>query len=840
MRVMKENEAKKYFKGDDLAASTWENKYKAKGESTPIDTQHRLAKEFARIEEKYGKKLINSNKLNDLSTYGKYRVPLDKDKIFNLFKDFKYVIPGGSVMASLGTDALASLSNCFVIDSPKDSLSNIMKNCNEQAQLMKRRGGVGFDLSTLRPAGAMVHNSAKTSSGSSSFMDLFSQVTNTIGQSGRRGALMLSISVDHPDVEEFVKIKQDLSKVTGANISVKISDKFMEAVENNCDFILRYPVDSYGFVDENLENLPYNTLIELKKGTTKYIKKVKAKDLWNTIIKCAWNTAEPGILFIDRIHEYSPDGVYKHYRAVSTNPCGEIPLESNDSCRLIHMNLTSFVLNPFSKNARFDFDHFYKVSYETMRLADDLVDLEIKAVDKIINKAKKDNDKAEMQLWEKIQENAKNGRRTGIGFTGLADMIAMMGYKYDSEESLDLIDRVMSMMMEGELDSTIDMAITRGAFNDIDIDKEKDANDWYDFIEKKYSFIYNRMIKYGRRNISFSTVAPTGTVSMMTGTSSGIEPLFLPFYQRRRKCMTDKDRVDFVDKLGVKFSNFIVVHPTMKKWAQQYKNISKDVIENYTMEDWISLYEESPWYGSTANDIDWENRVKLQGIIQKYITHSISSTINLPTEVTPEEISNIYMESWKNNLKGITVYRDKCREGILNKIEEPKKEVNNAKKRPKTLPADYFETKSQGIQYAVVVGLLDNRPYEIFISNNINSHIKPHKGTIIKVKKGQYKYESEFITIDNLQLSTNNIEEKACTLYSSMLLRHGAPIDFIIKTAKKVNENIGSFSSAMCRVLSKYVPKKELNGEVCPKCGGRLIREAGCVKCMDCDYSVCL
>ena len=855
-----------YFKGDELASSTWKNKYAAKGEKTPDDMHHRIAVEFAKIEAGYileQRKCFAKDKESLLSPFGKKMQYSDvktlpdnkvqeylEGRIYNLFKDFKYVIPGGSVMASLGTDMLASLSNCFVIGSPGDSLSSVMENCNEQAQLMKRRGGVGFDLSTLRPAGALVHNSAKTSTGSSSFMDLFSMVTNTVGQAGRRGALMLSISIDHPDVEDFIRKKQDLTRVTGANISVKITDSFMNAVNKDDDYYLRFPIDF------DLKKMPADSFngdyYELKSWTYKeegkekhgYIKKVKAKNLWNLIMRCAWNTAEPGILFIDRIHDYSPDGVYEQFKAVSTNPCGEIPLEPYDSCRLIHMNLTSFVINPFSKDAKFDFDHFYEVSYETMRLADDLVDLEIKAVDKIMAKAKHDEDYSELKLWKKIQENATAARRTGVGFTGLADMFAMMNFSYDAEESLSLIDKVMKTMMEGELDSTVDMAVTRGAFEKIDNVVEDKGNDWYKFVKSEMPNIYSRMKKLGRRNISFSTVAPTGTVSMMTGTSSGIEPLFMPFYQRRRKCMTENDRVDFVDKTGVKFSNFVVVHSSMKRWAEQkYKNISNDIIDKWSISEWEKAYKKSPWFGSTAAEINWGKRVKLQGIIQKYITHSISSTVNLPTEVTAEEISDIYMEAWKHDLKGITVYRDKCRDGILNEIKQQEHQQNSTvKKRPKTLEADYFEIKSQGIQYIVLVGILDNKPYEVFTfaPGNVNLHLKPHKGVITKVKKGQYSYESEFITISDLQLSTKTIEEKACTLYSSMLLRHGAPIDFIIKTAKKVNENIGSFSSAMCRVLSKYVPKKELNGEVCPKCGGRLIREAGCVKCMDCDYSVCL
>lgn len=528
-----------------------------------------------------------------------------------------------------------------------------------------------------------------------------------------------------------------------------------------------------------------------------------------------------------------------------------------DSCRLMHLNLTSFVNNPYTSKASINFDLLYEVSYKAMRLSDDLVDLEIESIDKIIAKIIDGGDQKELKLWEQIKTSAISGRRTGLGFTGLADVFAMMGYKYGDTESLTLLKFIMHNMMLGQLDSTIDMAVIRGAFDGYDYQKEypidADGQDfthgnkfyeklWYDFPEQT-----ERMRQYGRRNVSWSTVAPTGTVSLMTQTSSGIEPVFLPYYQRRRKCSSPNDRVDYVDNVGEKYTEFFVLHPKFKEWIQlnsvtllaldgevDFESLDKNLLQ--------LLFEKSPWYNSTSSEINWKDRIKVQAVVQNYITHAISSTLNLNSNITEKEVSDIYLEAWKRGLKGITIYRDGSRSGILNSVKEKSTEPERqAKKRPKVLEADYYQVKSKGQQYIVLIGLLNNKPYEVFTFKPLNNvDIKPHKGTITKIKKGQYSYDSNFIRIDNLELSTDNIEEKACSLYTSMLLRHNADIKFIIKTAKKVNENITSFSSAMCRVLSKYVELEELKGEVCPECGGKLIREAGCVKCLDCDYSKCL
>lgn len=848
-----------YFKGDELAASTWRNKYAAEGEQTPDDTHRRLAKEFARVESNYNWKSNINRAFSNLSNYGYVRPQLDEEAIYQLFKDFKYIIPGGSVMSGCGTGALVSLSNCFVIGSPKDSYAEIMKTRSQQAQLMKRRGGVGYDLSQLRPRGAKVNNAARSSTGAASFMDVCSDITNEVAQNGRRGALMLSMSINHPDIEEFITKKQDLTKVTGANISVKVTDEFMQAVENDKDYILRFPVDESVPQGLMIKEMPYNELWFFSDDDhpNSFFKKVRARELWDTLMHCAWNTAEPGIMFEGAMHNYSPDGVYPDFKMVGTNPCGEIPMGPFDSCRLIHINLSSYIVDPFTDKAHIDEELLYMHSYEAMRLADDLVDLEIEAVDRIINIVKNDTDDTEFKLWSKIKETAIQGRRAGLGFTGLADAIAMLGLKYDSDEGISQVEQLMKVMFKGQLDSNIDMAIERGKFPACNISKELNPyyevfsdregvyshpeNEWYDALCYNFPRESERMEKYGRRNISWSTVAPTGTVSIMAGTSSGIEPIFLPFYQRKRKCMSESDRVDYVDKVGEKYTLFTVVHPNLKRWAIETMNYSESEVNEWSLGVWKEVWKESPYYGSTAPEIDWRQRVKLQGVVQKYITHSISSTVNLDRETTEEEIADIYIEAWKQGLKGITIYRDGCREGVLTQVEEPKTiEGRQAPKRPKELEADAYLIKAKGEQFIILVGMLKGKPYEVFAFRPRNPiSFKPHKGVITKVSKMHYSFTSDVFHIDNLELANENVEENAATLYSSMLLRHGVDIKYIVKTAKKVNDNITSFSSAMCRVLSKYIPNEEIKGEVCPDCGGTLIRENGCVHCSSCGWSRC-
>lgn len=543
-----------------------------------------------------------------------------------------------------------------------------------------------------------------------------------------------------------------------------------------------------------------------------------------------------------------------------------------DSCRLIHLNLTSIVKNPFTEKAFIDKEFLYKLSYEAMRLADDLVDLEVEAINRILTKIAPDWEfvynkfsvdsnsfllkvfldkySDEFNLWWKIKETTLQGRRAGLGFTGLADLIAMCNINYNSSEAIQLVDSIMVTLFKGQLDSQIDMAIERGTFPawDKNLEMHKNSenilcgfNSWYDSLSEEFPEEFEKMFNTGRRNLSWSTIAPTGTVSILAGTSSGIEPIFLPFYERKRRCNTASDRVDFIDNLGEKFTKFIVVHHKLKEWAL-YKYPKEDN-SNWTLEKWEDIFKNSPYYKATAPDISWKNRVVIQSAIQKYITHSISSTINLPNEITEETVNNIYLNAFYIGNKGQTVYRDGCREGILQAVSASKPlELTHreAPKRPKELEADYYQVKVKGEQFIVLVGLYDNKPYEIFAFRPLNPvNIENHKGVIKKVSKMHYSFDSTFISISDIQLANTNIEENAATLYSSMLLRHGVPIEYIVKTAKKVNVNITSFSSAMCRILGKYINKQEVKNEPCPNCGGRLVRESGCVKCLDCEYSRC-
>ena len=855
----------KYFNGDEFAASTWENKYAKRDkdcnmiEQTPDDMHRRLAKEFARIESNYPK---NEKAVNNMccSSYYNTRKPLDEERIFNLFKDFKYVIPAGSVMAGLGSDKPVSLSNCFVLPSPEDSYGSIMMTRLNQAELMKRRGGVGYDLSNLRPRGASVNNAAITSTGAASFMDVCSDVTNEVAQQGRRGALMLTINVNHPDVVEFIEKKQDLTKVTGANVSVQVTDEFMRAVKNDDDFLLRWPVHAYinEYLTEKLHKreifgFEYNKLHKMIYGDSQfdsharlgYCKRVRAKEIWDKIIHCAWNTAEPGIIFKDRMDKFSPDGVYTKYQGVSTNPCSEIYMSGNESCRLMAINMLSFVDNPFTKDAKLNTETVYDVTYEAMRLSDDLVDLENEAVRRILDTVK--NDKYSVEVWKQILEKGENGRRVGLEFTALSDMVAALGKKFCTAEGNKVVDDVCRLMMSAVLDCQVDMALERGTFPDYWSQTEKfNPNEWYKEIETEYPSRFEHLMRCGRRNISFTTAGPTGSLSILARTSSGIEPLFMPYYVRRRKCMTENDRVDYTDKMGINFTEFVVVHPQLKKWASLNIDGFEDN-DGLTENEWREIYEKSPWFGACAQDIDWSKRVELQGIVQKrLITHSISSTVNLPNDVSKEEVSNIYTYAWENGLKGITVYRDGSREGIMLKKEKKKEDDKfesyvSAPKRPKTLDADFYVTKVKGEMFYVMVGLYKEKPYEIFVyrtNEDDPKNIKSHKGTITKIKKGVYCYESEDLKIDNISMRLTT-EELATVLYSSMLMRTGANLKYIIKTAQKVDDNISSFTAAMTRILKKYLKDEFVEGEVCPECGGRLIRENGCIRCIDCGWSRC-
>lgn len=638
-----------YFNGDELATSTWVNKYALKSskgeflELTPNDMHLRMAREFARKERDYAVSK-NANDTVPLSEYGQKRSLLDEGKIFNYFKNFKYIIPQGSVMASLGNKYIyASLSNCIVLPEIYDSYGGIFYTDQQMGQLFKRRCGVGVDISSLRPSGARVANAAGTSSGAVSFMERFSNTTREVAQEGRRGALMITMDVAHPDIEQFVAVKQDLTKITGANVSVRLSDEFMKAVEADSDFTLRFPVDAERPVIS---------------------RKIKARDLWNIIIACAHNTAEPGLIFWDRQHHYSTSSVYPDFKNTSTNPCSEIAMQGGDSCRLIAINLFSFVDKPFTANATFDYEKLYEVTYESQRLMDDLVDLELEHVERIIEKIKSDPEPefiktVELETWKLFYESGKRGRRTGLGFTALADTIAALNIKFDTDEALLAIEHIMKTKCKAEFNSSIDMAIERGKFADFNSETEN-TSEFVQMLSKELPDVYERMMLAGRRNISISTVAPTGSISILSQTSSGIEPVFQLEYSRRKKINTgDKNaRVDFVDVSGDKWQEFSVYHPKLKMWLEL--NGGKGV-------------NESPYHAATAQEIDWQQRIKIQALVQKYTTHSISSTINLPANTTVKRVHEIYLQAWKQGLKGITVYRDGARSGVLISDKQPLK-----------------------------------------------------------------------------------------------------------------------------------------------------------------------
>lgn len=846
----------KYFKGNDLIATTWMQKYAVKDtdgnfeEQTPDDMHHRMAKEFALIEKKFGNDQTNK----DLSEYGKKREPLDEKSIYDLFKDFKYVVPQGSVMSALGHPyMIASLSNCVVVPEIYDSYGGIMHTDQQLAQLFKRRCGVGVDISGLRPADSKVSNAAGSTTGAVSFMHRFSNTTREVAQNGRRGALMLTMDIAHPDVEDFITIKQDLTKVTGANISIRLSDEFMEAVVNDAEYTHRWPIEKS--IEEAV-----------------YVKTIKAKELWETIISCAHNTAEPGLIFWDRQHHYSTSSLYPGFKNSSTNPCSEIAMQGGDSCRLIALNLYSFVKNPFTNKAEFDFEKFYRITYEAQRLMDDLVELELEHIERIMAKIKSDPEPDhikvnELATWKLLYDTGKKGRRTGLGFTALADAIAALGYKIDSDEALNAVDKIMQEKLKAEFDSSIDMAIQRGAFEIFDTEYENQS-DFIKMIKEDFSDIYNRMMKHGRRNISISTVAPTGTLSMLAQTSSGIEPVFMMSYERRRKVNKEDPnvKVSYVDDLGDSWEEFDVFHPKVKTWMEITGN---------------SDINQSPYAGATAPEIDWLKRVELQALVQKYVTHSISSTINLPEDISQDIVAEIYIESWKQGLKGITVYRDGSRSGVLvakednkeeNKEEEPKNSEENNKsiinenineinttsapRRPKKLSADVIRFQNDYEKWMAVVGKIDDKPYEVFTGKMEDSFNLPafvEEGWVIKNKteEGESRYDFQFIdkegyrtTIEGLSRSFDEEYWNYAKLISG-ILRHGMPINYIVDLVNDLNlydENINTWKNGVARALKKYIPNGTIaTDKKCTNCGdpNGLIYEEGCLNCKSCGDSKC-
>ena len=870
---MKESskELKAYFKGDDLAANVWLSKYAQEGETIPDDMHRRMAKEFARVEKEFQKvekedyEDASFQAIEGLSKYCTDRSNLTEDSIYEMFKDFKYVIPQGSIMSTLGTDIIASLSNCWVEASPLDSYSGIMHTDANLAYYYKRRGGVGTDMSNLRPAGTDTNNTAKSSTGMASFMHRFSNTTREVAMNGRRGALMLSCSVNHPDIMDFIKIKRDGTSVTGANISIRLNNEFMKAVKKDEDYILRFPCDLNklsGEIESLVEQDNYNDLnnYQLLDGTNVYTKKIKAKEYWNEIIHSAKNFAEPGLLYWDNVLNYDPAAVYPEYKPVSTNPCGEQALNANDSCRLMALNLFSFVDNPFTSKATLNVEKLYKYSYEFCRLGDDLIDLELGYIQRIINKIKSDPEpdhikRPELELWNKSYKNTKAGRRVGLGITALADMLAALGVGYDSKKGLKITDRVMKTKMEAELDCTIDLAILRGTFDGWDRSNEfavvnhidVGCNDFYQMLLNDFPDQSRRMNAFGRRNVSWSTIAPTGSVSILTQTSSGCEPLFMPFYMRRKKVNPGENvRVDFVDEIGDSWQEFPVLHEKFKDWLLlQVGNEAFSEEERLSMINEMSndhltkWFSSSPWFGSTANDIDWNKRNQMQAILQKYTTNAISSTINLPSTVTEQEVSDIYMSGWELGLKGQTVYVDGSRSGVLvdsTKKPETSFEYTDAVKRPKELKAEVHHSTTAGVSYRVIVGLLDGKPYEVFIDeseNNISG-----EGIIFKKGRGAYFFEKDDV-ITNIS-DTMTDEQSTISRITSMSLRHRTNIKYVVEQLRKSDGDMFSFSKSLARVLKKYIPDGETATVTCPECdSSNVIFEEGCNKCKDCGHGAC-
>jgi len=829
-----------YFNGDELAATTWMNKYAMTDndgefvESSPDDMHNRMAKEFARIENDYTLRYDLNGGGKFLSEYGQQRGPLTEEKIYNLFKRFGYIIPQGSVMSSLGNHyKLASLSNCIVVPEMHDSYGGVFYTDQQLAQLFKRRCGVGVDISNLRPSGSKVSNAAGSTSGAVSFMNRFSNTTREVAQNGRRGALMLSMDIAHPDVEDFITIKQDLQKVTGANISIRLSDEFMKAVDNNKQYTHRWPIDS---------------------DNPKFTKTINAKELWDTIIKCAHNTAEPGLIFWDRQHWYSTSSVYPGYENTSTNPCSEIAMQGGDSCRLIAINLFKFVENPFTKDAKFNMDNFYRATYEGQRLMDDLVDLEIEAIGRILKKVEDDDEPenikgVEKETWELLLKTGKEGRRTGLGFTALADMVAALGMAIDSDKAISKVEGIMKEKCRAEFDSSIDMSLERGSFVGFDAKIEK-TSEFVQMLEKELPEVYNRMMEHGRRNISISTVAPTGTLSMLAQTSSGIEPVFMTHYKRRRK-LNEQDReakVDFIDDTGDKWQEFTVYHHNLKKWME------------ITGETDIT---KSPYAGSTAPEIDWDKRVEMQAVVQKYVTHSISSTINLPNDVSLEKVSTIYMNSWKQGLKGITVYRDGSRSGVLvsaddkqdNVLENTEFKETRAPSRPKKLDAKVVRFQNNKEKWIAVVGLMNGRPYEIFTGKTEDVFVVPQVveyGWVIKTKKedGRTQYDFQYEDKEGYKITMGGLSrsfDKEFWNYAKLIsgvLRHGMPLHYVVDLIGKMNlydDNINTWKSGVVRALKTFIlDGTKVSDHTCGECGDEgLVYEEGCLKCVSCGYSKC-
>ncbi|WP_323027703.1 adenosylcobalamin-dependent ribonucleoside-diphosphate reductase [Gelidibacter japonicus] len=830
------NAALDYFKGDDLAARVWLNKYALKDsaghiyELTPDDMHRRIAIEIARVE-------------------SKYQNPMSEQEVFDLIKDFKYIVPQGSPMAGIGNPfQIASLSNCFVIGNSgdSDSYGGIMKIDQEQVQLMKRRGGVGHDLSHIRPKSSPVKNSALTSTGIVPFMERYSNSTREVAQDGRRGALMLSVSINHPDAEDFIDAKLEQGKVTGANVSVRIDDEFMKAVKSNSTYTQKYPIFS---------NEP------------KFSKTIEANAIWKKIVHNAWKSAEPGILFWDTIINESLPDCYADlgYKTVSTNPCGEIPLCPYDSCRLLAINLFSYVDKPFTKEAKFDFELFKQHVAAAQRIMDDIIDLELEKIDVILQKidADPENDEVkatERNLWVNIRTKAKEGRRTGVGITAEGDMLAALGIKYGSKKGNEFSVEVHKTLALAAYRASVYLAKERGAFAFFDMEREKN-NPFIQRLKSADEKLYYDMTEYGRRNIALLTIAPTGTTSLMTQTSSGIEPVFMPVYKRRRKVNpNDKEaRVDFVDEVGDSWEEYVVFHHRFKQWMEVN---GYDIAKNYDQKELDSLVKKSPYYKATSNDVDWMSKVSMQGAVQKWVDHSISVTINLPNDATEELVGQLYMEAWEKGCKGVTVYRDGSRSGVLISNEEKKEEPQETlttfpTKRPQTLEADVVRFQNNKEKWIAFIGLIDGKPYEIFtgLADDEDGILIPrwaNEGLIIKNRNedGTSRYDFQYKNMRGYKTTIEGLSHKFNPEYwnyakmISSTLRHGMPIDKVVDLINSLQldtESINTWKNGVARALKRYVEDgTQVKGQSCSSCKSEnLIYQEGCLTCKDCGSSKC-
>ena len=830
-----------YFNKDLLATNVWLKKYALKEKNTenyleksPDETIRRVAHEIHRIEQKY-------------------KHPLSYEEIYDALKNFGKFIFGGSILFGVGNkDQVSSLGNCFFIDNGADSYGGIFNIDESLVQLMKRRGGVGITLEHLRPASAGVNNAAQSSTGATSFMDRYSSSTREVAQDGRRGALMITMHVNHPDIIDFIMKKDDLSKVTGANVSVKVTDEFMKAVENDEDYILRFPVES---AQPHLtEQLSYNKLHKMEDGT--YVRRVKAREVWNTIIRQAHKNAEPGVLFWDNVIKESPADMYADlgFKTLGTNPCGEVPLSPYDSCRLGSINLYTLVEDPFTPDAKIDWSELAYRAHLAQRFMDDIVDLEEEKILQIIDKIDGDKEpdflkRVEKDTWERVLDVLRKGRRTGIGVLGLGDMLAAIGVKFGTPEATKIAEEIQKIIAVNSYRESVKLAKERGCFPIWNADKEAGNPFIRRIISENFdNKEYKDYLMYGRRNIATISIAPTGTLALLCQCTSGIEPVFKIFYRRRRKINPNEVgvKVTFTDENGDSWEEYNVIHYPFITWFQMQEtrftfNGARVFLEGLGEEAFEKLVEMSPWAGAESHVIDYLEKIRMQGAIQKWVDHSISVTHNLPEKITLKEVNDIYFQGWKSGCKGLTIYREGSRTGVLlskKEIEDFKE--NHAPKRPKTLEADYFVVTVKGIKFAVIVGIWpnSNRPFEVFAFENPPS-LKNTRGVITKVKKGHYKFVNGEFEIPNLNLAAGRVEERTLTLSASMLLRHGAPIKYVNHVITKIDENVTSFSSALRRCLTKYIDEPE--GEVCPSCGDKLIMQDGCVKCVnpECGYSRC-